>query len=40
MAQAFKMAIEAAQLARQSGLAAQKQHAEASSPLTQFLEAL
>ncbi|HHR6139555.1 TPA: thiazole synthase [Providencia alcalifaciens] len=40
MAQAFKMAIEAAQLARQSGLAAQKQYAEASSPLTQFLEAL
>ncbi|MTC70740.1 thiazole synthase [Providencia sp. wls1914] len=40
MAQAFKMAVEAAQLARQSGLAAPKQRAEASSPLTQFLEAL
>ncbi|WP_321146318.1 thiazole synthase [Providencia alcalifaciens] len=40
MAQAFKMAVEAAQLTRQSGLAAPKQRAEASSPLTQFLEAL
>ncbi|HHR6081089.1 TPA: thiazole synthase [Providencia alcalifaciens] len=40
MAQAFKMAVEAAQLAHQSGLAAPKQRAEASSPLTQFLEAL
>ncbi|HHR6132056.1 TPA: thiazole synthase [Providencia alcalifaciens] len=40
MAQAFKMAVEAALLARQSGLAAPKQRAEASSPLTQFLEAL
>ncbi|MTC77041.1 thiazole synthase [Providencia sp. wls1916] len=40
MAQAFNMAVEAAQLARQSGLAAPKQRAEASSPLTQFLEAL
>lgn len=40
MAQAFKMAVEAAQLARQSGLTAPKQRAEASSPLTQFLEAL
>lgn len=40
MAQAFKIAVEAALLARQSGLAAPKQRAEASSPLTQFLEAL
>ncbi len=40
MAQAFKLAIEAAELASQAGLAAPKQQAEASSPLTDFLGVL
>ncbi|WP_419210169.1 thiazole synthase [Providencia manganoxydans] len=40
MAQAFKLALEAAEFARLAGLAATKQHAEASSPLTEFLGAL
>ncbi len=40
MAQAFKLAIEAAELASRAGLAAPKQQAEASSPLTNFLGAL
>lgn len=40
MAKAFKLAVEAAELAYQSGLAAPKQQAQASSPLTHFLGAL
>lgn len=40
MAQAFKLAIEAAELASRAGLAAPKQQAEASSPLTDFLGVL
>ena len=40
MAKAFKLAVEAAELAYQSGLAAPKQQAQASSPLTSFLGAL
>lgn len=40
MAKAFKLAVEAAELAQQSGLAMPQQQAQASSPLTQFLEAL
>lgn len=40
MARAFKLACEAAILARQAGLAAQQQQAVASSPLTAFLETL
>lgn len=40
MAKAFKLAVEAAELAQQSGLAIPQQQAQASSPLTQFLEAL
>ncbi|EQC01916.1 thiazole synthase [Photorhabdus temperata] len=37
MAQAFRMAIEAGELSHQAGLASPKQHAVASSPLTDFL---
>ncbi|NHB89781.1 thiazole synthase [Photorhabdus tasmaniensis] len=37
MAQAFKMAIGAGELSHQAGLASPKQHAVASSPLTDFL---
>lgn len=40
MARAFRMAIDAAELAYQSGLATTKQHAQPSSPLTDFLGAL
>lgn len=40
MAKAFKLALEAAELGRLAGLAPPKQHAEASSPLTEFLGAL
>ncbi|APC10116.1 MAG: Thiazole synthase [Providencia sp.] len=40
MAKAFKLAVEAAELAYQSGLAAPQQQAQASSPLTSFLGAL
>ncbi|MBP6123140.1 MULTISPECIES: thiazole synthase [Providencia] len=40
MAQAFKLAIEAAELASRAGLAVPKQQAEASSPLTDFLGVL
>ncbi|PQQ25152.1 thiazole synthase [Photorhabdus luminescens] len=40
MAQAFKMAIEAGELSSQAGLASPKQHAVASSPLTDFLRVL
>ncbi|MEI9752145.1 thiazole synthase [Moellerella wisconsensis] len=40
MAQAFKIALQAGELARQAGLAKSRHHAEASSPLTQFLEVL
>ncbi|MBD1227167.1 thiazole synthase [Xenorhabdus griffiniae] len=40
MAQAFKAAIEAGELSHQAGVASQKSHAEASSPLTDFLEVL
>ena len=40
MANAFRMAIAAGELARQAGLATQHHHAEASSPLTSFLGAL
>ncbi|MCC8375525.1 MULTISPECIES: thiazole synthase [Photorhabdus] len=39
MAQAFKIAIEAGELSYQAGLASPKQHAVASSPLTDFLGA-
>ncbi|EKO3410125.1 thiazole synthase [Vibrio fluvialis] len=38
MARAFKLAVEAGRLAYESGLAAQHQHAAASSPLTAFLD--
>ncbi len=38
MAQAFKQAVEAGRLAFESGLGAQRKHAEASSPLTSFLD--
>ena len=37
MALAFKQAVEAGRLAYESGLGAQRRHAEASSPLTSFL---
>jgi len=37
MAKAFKMAVEAGRMAFEAKLAAVKQHAEASSPLTSFL---
>ncbi|MGV7959633.1 thiazole synthase [Photorhabdus tasmaniensis] len=37
MAQAFRMAIETGELSHQAGLASPKQHAVASSPLTDFL---
>ncbi|TDB52440.1 thiazole synthase [Photorhabdus khanii] len=37
MAQAFSMAIAAGELSHQAGLASRKQHAVASSPLTDFL---
>ncbi|WP_258086660.1 thiazole synthase [Xenorhabdus bovienii] len=40
MALAFKTAIEAGELSHQAGVASQKSHAEASSPLTDFLGAL
>lgn len=40
MAKAFKQAIEAGLSARQAGLAATVNHAQPSSPLTQFLEVL
>ena len=40
MAQAFKMAVNAAELACQSGLPAIRQQAQPSSPLTNFLGAL
>ena len=38
MALAFKQAVEAGRLAYESGLGAQRRHAEASSPLTSFLD--
>ena len=38
MALAFKQAVEAGRLAYESGLGAQRRHAEASSPLNSFLE--
>lgn len=38
MARAFKLAVEAGRLAYESGLAAQHQHAAASSPFTTFLD--
>ncbi|ELO1776135.1 thiazole synthase [Vibrio fluvialis] len=38
MARAFKLAVEAGRLAYESGLAAQYQHAAASSPFTAFLD--
>ena len=38
MALAFKQAVEAGRLAYESGLGAQRRHAEASSPLTPFLD--
>ncbi|MCS6824392.1 MAG: thiazole synthase [Cytophagaceae bacterium] len=38
MAKAFKTAVEAGRLAYLAGLPAVREHAEASSPLTQFLE--
>ena len=38
MALAFKQALEAGRLAYESGLGAQRRHAEASSPLTSFLD--
>ena len=38
MALAFKQAVEAGRLAYESGLGAQRCHAEASSPLTSFLD--
>ncbi|QTG89671.1 thiazole synthase [Vibrio furnissii] len=38
MARAFKLAVEAGRLAYESGLAAQHQHAAASSPFTAFLD--
>ncbi|EKO3488543.1 thiazole synthase [Vibrio fluvialis] len=38
MARAFKLAVEAGRLAYESGLAAQRQHAAASSPFTAFLD--
>ncbi|EIC82301.1 thiazole synthase [Serratia sp. M24T3] len=38
MATAFKLAVEAGQLAKISGLGSKSNHASASSPLTQFLE--
>lgn len=38
MAKAFKLAVEAGQLAKISGLGGQSHYANASSPLTQFLE--
>ena len=37
MAKAFKMAVEAGRMAFNAKLAMVKQHAEASSPLTDFL---
>jgi thiazole synthase len=37
MAKAFRLAVEAAELAREAGLAGKRQTAEASSPLTGFL---
>ncbi|EJI83867.1 UNVERIFIED_CONTAM: thiG [Trichonephila clavipes] len=40
MAQAFKLACQAGELAQQAGLAARQQQAVASSPLTAFLESL
>lgn len=38
MALAFKQAVEAGRMAFESGLGAQRRHAEASSPLTSFLD--
>ena len=38
MALAFKQAVEAGRLAYESGLGVQRRHAEASSPLTSFLD--
>lgn len=38
MALAFKQAVEAGRLAFEAGLGAQRKHAEASSPLTSFLD--
>ncbi|WP_455497130.1 thiazole synthase [Coprobacter sp.] len=38
MALAFRQAVEAGRMAFESGLGAQRQHAEASSPLTSFLD--
>ena len=38
MALAFKQAVEAGRLAYESGLGAQRRHAEASSPITSFLD--
>ena len=38
MALAFKQAVEAGRLAYESGLGAQRRHAEASTPLTSFLD--
>ena len=38
MAHAFRMAVEAGAIAAQSGLGARHQQAQASSPLTQFLQ--
>ena len=38
MALAFKQAVEAGRLAYESGLGAQRRHADASSPLTSFLD--
>lgn len=38
MALAFKQAVETGRLAYESGLGAQRRHAEASSPLTSFLD--
>lgn len=38
MAHAFRLAVEAGAIAAQSGLGSRHQHAQASSPLTQFLQ--